>query len=97
MAALNGDDLRRLAALGAQRRLDEIRREETAIRQAFPELFRARGVRGVEARTPATAPAARKAGRRGRKRMSSAERKAVSERMRKYWAERRKAKDKAKE
>ncbi len=83
MSDLNQDQLRRLARLGAQARLDEIRQEEAAIRAAFPDLFgRGRGRR-------AAASAAR--GRR-RRSMSAAARKAVSERMRKYWAERRKAK-----
>jgi hypothetical protein len=59
--------------------LEELRQEETAIRAAFPDLF-GRGRR-----------AARKSAG-ARRRMSAANRKAVSERMRKYWAERRKAK-----
>lgn len=87
MSDLNRDQLQRLARLGAQARLEELRREEAAIRQAFPDLFgRGRG-RGQSA-----APAAAKPARRGRRKMSAAGRKAVSERMRKYWADRRKAK-----
>lgn len=88
MADLNRDQLQRLARLGAQARLVELRREEAAIRQAFPDLFgRGRGRRGQSAAPAAAAPA-----RRGRRKMSAAARKAVSERMRKYWAARRKAK-----
>ncbi|MEW6321552.1 MAG: hypothetical protein AB1635_10740 [Acidobacteriota bacterium] len=76
-----------MARLGAERRLEEIRREEAAIRAAFPDLFDAR--RGAKA--SASAPARRRAGRSP---MSPAARKAVSERMKKYWANRRKAKSK---
>ena len=84
MANLNQEQLRRLARLGAQARLDELRQEEAAIRSAFPDLF-GRGQR----RQAANGQAAR---RRRRPAMSAAARKAVSERMRKYWAERRKSK-----
>lgn len=87
MSDLNRDQLQRLARLGAQARLEELRQEEAAIRAAFPDLFRGRA-RGRTA--AAGAPA--KTVRRRRRGMSAAARKAVSERMRKYWAERRKAK-----
>ncbi|MGE3507793.1 MAG: hypothetical protein AB7N65_02790 [Vicinamibacterales bacterium] len=92
MAELSRDELHRLARLGAQARLEEIHREEAAIRQAFPELFRAasRPVRAAVARDEATAEPAPRPRRKNR--MSAAMRKAVSERMRKYWAERRKSK-----
>jgi hypothetical protein len=83
VANLNQEQLRRLARLGAMARLEQLRAEEAAIRMEFPELF-GRGRRDDGAAQPATG-----AGRR-RRRMSSAARKAVSERMRKYWAERRK-------
>lgn len=92
---LNKDDLRRFARLGAMRRLEDIRNEEAAIRAAFPELFRA-GAAPAPASAPAKAggkgKAAKKAGRR-RSGMSAEARKAVSERMKKYWASRRKAKN----
>ena len=84
MANLTQDQLRRLARLGATARLGQLRQEEAAIRAAFPELFR----RG---RKKAGGGEASDAGR-PRKNMSLAARKAVSERMRKYWAERRKTK-----
>jgi hypothetical protein len=88
MASLNQDQLRRLARLGAVARLEELRQEEAAIRAEFPELF-GRGRRDADARKAAgRAPASG----RLRSAMSAANRKAVSERMRKYWAERRKAK-----
>lgn len=90
---LSKDDLRRFARLGAMRRLEDIRREEAAIRAAFPELFDASAPRRAAA-PAAPAKAAKKPARAGRKRsnMSPAMRKAVSERMKKYWAGRRKAK-----
>ena len=90
MADLSRDELRRLARLGAKSRLEELRREEAAIRRAFPELFRGGG-RGAAADD---APARAGGGRRRRSRMSAAARKAVSERMKKYWASRRKSKAK---
>ena len=72
MAELKREELRRLARLGAKARLEELLREEAAIRKAFPDLEGApRGSRGG---------------------MSAAARKVVSERMKKYWAERRKSK-----
>lgn len=85
MANLNTEQLRRLARLGAITRLEQLKQEEAAIRAEFPELF-GRGRRAGVAEVA-------KPGRR-RRRMSSAARKEVSERMRKYWAERRKAKGK---
>jgi hypothetical protein len=88
---LNQEQLQRLARLGAQARLDELRREEAAIRAAFPDLFGGRG-RGRKPRASTTESQPR----RRRRGMSAAARKAVSDRMRKYWAERRKAKGKAK-
>lgn len=88
MADLSRDELHRLARLGAQARLDEIKREEAAIRKAFPELFRAAS-RPLAQR--AHAPAAAVAAPRRRSSMSAAMRKAVSERMTRYWANRRKA------
>jgi hypothetical protein len=92
MANLTQEQLRRLARLGAMARLDQLRQEEAAIRAEFPELFgRGRAAAAAPAASPASAP---KPDRRVRKRraMSPAMRKAVSERMRKYWAERRKTK-----
>jgi hypothetical protein len=81
VASLNTDQLRRLARLGAIARLEQIRQEEAAIKAEFPELFGRQ--RAASEKVPA---------RRRRKSMSAAARKAVSERMRKYWAERRKSK-----
>lgn len=89
MANLNQEQFRRLARLGAVARLGQLREEEAAIRREFPDLFgRARGEKGAPA---ASAPATGKR-RRRRRRMSADARKAVSVRMMKFWAERRKAK-----
>lgn len=83
---LKKEDLRRFARLGAMRRLEDIRQEEAAIRAAFPELFTGRAASSRGAAAPARAT-------RKRSRMSAAARKAVSERMKKYWAARRKPKN----
>ena len=86
MGNLSQDQLRRLARLGATARLEQLRQEEAAIRAEFPDLFGRR-------RKAATGNGqAGGSARRRRSAMSAAGRKAVSERMRKYWAERRKAK-----
>ena len=85
MASLNQEQLRRLARLGAVARLEQLRQEEAAIRAEFPELFgRGRRENGQAAAAPRAA--------RSRRKMSAEARKVVSERMRKYWAERRKSK-----
>jgi hypothetical protein len=89
VANLNREQLRRLARLGAVARLAQLREEEAAIRNEFPELF-GRG-RLEDGAAAAPAPAAGKR-RRRRRTMSADARKKVSERMMKFWAERRKAK-----
>jgi hypothetical protein len=81
---LSQEQLRRLARLGAVTRLEQLRQEESAIRAEFPELF-GRGRREAAPNGPARRASSRR-------RMSADARKAVSERMRKYWAERRKTK-----
>lgn len=88
MAELSRDDLKRLARLGAMRRLEELRREEATIRAAFPELFRASS---RAARGPAGDRGRPTRKRRRKSKLSPEARKAVSERMTKYWADWRKA------
>ena len=84
---LSSDQLRRLARLGAATRLEELRKEEAAIRRSFPEIGQVmRRGPGRPAKAASAAPARR------RPKMSAAGRKAVSVRMKKYWADRRKAK-----
>lgn len=84
---LNREVLRRFAKLGAQARLEQIEMERKAILATFPDLVQRRGrTQGGTAPSPrVAAPTARR-----RRRMTAAQRKAVSERMRKYWAERKK-------
>jgi hypothetical protein len=94
VAKLSAEELQRLAKLGAAARLEQLRAEEAAIRAAFPDLA-GRGPRGRRAGA-AAAVAPVSGSRRRRPAMSAAGRKAVSERMRKYWAERRKTKTAAK-
>lgn len=93
MADLSRVELRRLAVMGAQARLTELKTEEAALRRAFPELTKTRQAPAADGDV-AEAPVRRR--RRRRSRMSAEARKAVSERMRRYWAERRKGKQKTK-
>jgi hypothetical protein len=85
---LSAERLRELARTGAETMLKQLRAEIIAIERTFPEL---------------ALPQKRRALRQGLRRaaasvrtMSEAERQAVSQRMKKYWAERRKAKAKVK-
>lgn len=89
MPRLNSGTLRSLALLGAQARLREIEDERTAIRRMFPNAAPGlgRGRRRSFERTQRKAARVRK-----QRRMTVAQRKAVSVRMKKYWAGRRKAK-----
>ena len=75
---LSPRELKRLARVGAQARLAELARERAAMLRMFPDLGRA---------SAGATAAARPRRRRG---MSAAARKAVSARMKKYWAEQRK-------
>ena len=88
MANLTQEQLRRLARLGAMTRIEQLREEEAAIRTEFPELFGRGRKRSADTGQVAGSGTRR---RRRRRAMSAAGRKAVSERMQKYWAERRKA------
>jgi len=85
---LSAERLRELARSGAEAVLKQLRAEIIAIERTFPELA-----------LPNKRRAVRQAFQKARTRMramTDAERKAVSERMKKYWAERRKAKAKVK-
>jgi hypothetical protein len=89
---LSRNEVKRLALIGAQSRLESLRAEISTILRAFPELGRGGAVNNVSARTET---AQRGRGGRRRKRnwsMSDAQKRAVSERMKKYWAGRRKEK-----
>jgi hypothetical protein len=95
--ALSVEQLQRLARLGAHARLTELEEERRAILRAFPGLAAEASRRAKKARAAGTAAAeavaatglARRRVRRGT--MSAEKRQAASERMRKFWAERRKA------
>jgi hypothetical protein len=85
---LTGDRIRELARKGAEAALKELRAEIIAIERTFPEL-------ALPRRRRALRESVKTATNRTR-RMSAAARKAVSERMRRYWAERKKAQAKVK-
>jgi hypothetical protein len=74
-------NLREYARIGAQQRLVALRAEQEDILRIFPELGRGR--------QPKTGKADGAASARNRRSMSAAQRKAVGERMKAYWAARR--------
>jgi hypothetical protein len=90
-------DLQAYARRGAEARVAELQQELDGIYSAFPDLRANRGGRPRKATsTQSSAMRASTAGnddatprRRNRKPMTAAQRKAVGERMRKYWAARR--------
>jgi hypothetical protein len=86
---LTSEELKRLARLGALARLQQLEDERRAILRAFPGLTapgtqKAPIADGQSAQEAAGAP--KKA--RTRRKMTAAERKAASERMKRYWAAR---------
>jgi hypothetical protein len=81
-----GLDLKDLARRGAAARLAELHAEQAAILREFPELKRAAGPSYTDDGTTILTNK-----RRGRRRMSAAQKAEVSRRMKKYWANRRKA------
>jgi hypothetical protein len=85
---LSAERLREWARAGAEVTLKQLRAEIIAIERTFPELALPKTRRAVR-RSVKTA-------RRRARAMSAAARKAVSERMKKYWAERRKAQKRVK-
>jgi hypothetical protein len=86
-------DLRAWAMKGAEQRLGEIAEEAKLIFQTFPELrHRGRGFdlpKGSARAGGDVEQTANATHRRHRRKMSAAARKAVSDRMKKYWAARR--------
>jgi hypothetical protein len=85
---LTTDRLRELARTGAEITLKSLRAEIIAIERAFPELRLAQGRRAARRSLKEAATRTRT--------MSAAARKAVSARMKRYWAERRRARAKLK-
>ena len=82
------DFLRRMARLGAMRRIEQLRNEADEILRQFPELGRATPSARPQASTPA-ASSGEDSRKRRRRKMTAAQRKAVGERMKKYWEARR--------
>ena len=91
---LSTSDINKLARIGAAARLSELEAEIAGLRRAFPGLVSASGAKASA--TPAVRAVAAGSNRKskpGRKHpMTAAERRVVSERMKKYWAERHKTK-----
>lgn len=85
---LSAERVRELARTGAEALLKQLRAEIIAVERTFPELALPQKRRAVRA-------SVQTATKRG-KQMSAAARKAVSARMKKYWAERKKARAKVK-
>jgi 2-succinyl-5-enolpyruvyl-6-hydroxy-3-cyclohexene-1-carboxylate synthase len=85
---LTAERLRELARVGAEQAVRQLRAEIIAIERTFPELKLPQARRALR-------KSVNEATRRTR-RMSAAARKAVSVRMKRYWAERRKARAKMK-
>ena len=87
---LNREQLGRLARLGAATRVAEIRREKAALEALLAGA--GKNDRRFSTARQVTSHADDRVRRRS---MSAAQRKAVSERMKKYWAARRKAKSRS--
>ena len=85
---LSTDRLKELARAGAHEALKQLRAEIIAIERTFPELALAKRRRALGRSIQQAATRT--------KRMSAATRKAVSQRMKRYWAERRRAMAKTK-
>ena len=85
---LSAQRLRELARAGAEQAVKQLRAEIIAIERAFPELKLPEARRAVRKSVGQVT--------RRTRRMSAAARKAVSTRMKRYWAERRKARAKVK-
>ncbi len=92
MKELAQETLHKLAKIGAQARLDQIESERRAILAAFPDLQGRRLAGKPAGRGDGTRAAVAAARPRRTRRMTAAQRKEVSDRMKKYWAERRKGK-----
>ena len=85
---LSVEKLKELARIGAEKALRRLRAEVVAIERTFPELKLSQGRRALRQSFNDTSKRTQQ--------MSTEARKAVSARMKKYWAERRKAQAKVK-
>ena len=97
LVAKHSSHVLEMARKGAEHRLDELKAEIASLIKTFPHLAArqgrrlARGSAGLAAAAKDTLKMAARS-RRKRSRMSAAARKAVSARMKKYWAAKRAAK-----
>jgi hypothetical protein len=82
-------NIRTYALAGAQARLNQLNEEQEQIHRLFPELRKGTAPRRVTGRVRSNAAPSTASPRRGRRTMSAAQRKAVGERMKQYWAARR--------
>jgi hypothetical protein len=86
---IRSSDLHGYALVGARAKLESLLTEKATLVRTFPEL--GRGARTKDASGPSSNNGVVQT-RAGRRTMTAAQRKAVGERMAKYWAKRRKAK-----
>jgi hypothetical protein len=90
MASIAREELLRLARSGAVSRLKELNAERDSIYSVFPDLKEGTARAKASAPPKASAPkAAARSGGQANRAWSAAARKAVSERMKRYWAARR--------
>jgi hypothetical protein len=82
-------DLKEYARRGAEARIAELRAELAEIYRAFPGLRRSGGTAAADG-SAAGAGRRRRKGARKRPAMSEAQKRAVSLRMKRYWADRKK-------
>jgi hypothetical protein len=83
------DRFQEFARIGAAVRLAQLREEEQQIYKAFPSLrFKKRGTVGPKGAEDGDAKGV--ARRRKRRALTPTEKKAISDRMKKYWADRKK-------
>jgi hypothetical protein len=101
-ALMNRAELRRLARIGAEARLEALQREIASLHQAFPDLRQRRSTAapnpytaGVRSAVAGVREALEGAVTRRRPKMSTQARKRIAEAQRKRWAEWRAKRDKA--
>jgi hypothetical protein len=88
--AKHSSNILELARKGAEHRYQELKAEIAALRKSFPELARAPRSSRPQIDMSSEPAATIDRPRRKRRRMSAAARMAVSRRMKKYWAAKRK-------
>ena len=81
-------DTKELARLGAQTRYNELMQEANALVSAFPSITQSE-INGKSIIPSRSRPISTVTANKTRRRMSPAQRKAVSQRMKRYWAARR--------